>query len=546
MSETRNEKGTARGATSASSAALSASAALLDAEHLRQPSTRDRDDDDNQRTVEANASSGMSPDDQAMSQAMEGNLWYNIPEDIYHELPLERLLHSELPTAKPTLRSSYPVWSSFLKHTIAQWLPLPEPGMYEMEPPRSGAAHQAWSILETYTNMHLARTSELNVDASLRAFSTEPWRGPAERPGDVSARFYRRFVYASVNVLKYNHINNSDRKQWRLLELQYGQLRKDPDRLSTHNLSVVRVNVGPSPDSNDLLAALAADLARADTLKNKAPMRRHVMFEPLENRRPTIWYPNSLYLDQFMRDTYELANQKRMTQRELLDGIKDLDARKHKLLHLDDKDIFADLQSRLYYYDNVADSNGNPKRAEEMKAKEKISQAIENLEEEVQCERCCGGTLPSINDAYQIDIAIEQAQGEAQTMLELQQHRVEDTEEALLRGPRARRAVKEGLLCQQLPEISHPSPTSRLMGYSNQTSRDGRDEEKAREETAGMVPTPAGDIGSKKATRAKESGRMEDDGDYGTTLRTRVWLESLYARCQIDAAKSVGESKTAQ
>ncbi|RPD52248.1 hypothetical protein L226DRAFT_474460 [Lentinus tigrinus ALCF2SS1-7] len=335
--------------------------------------------------VEANAPSGMSQDDQAMSQAIEASLSYNIPEDIYHELPLEeRVREGDTPVAlRPTLPGE--AYAALIlhslyfvpqfKHTIAQWLPLPEPGTYEMEPPRSGPAHQAWTILEMYTNMDLARMSELNVDASLRAFSTEPWGGPAERPGDVSARFYGRLVYAIENVLKYNNINNPERKHRRLMELQYGEHGAEPDDLSTHNLSVVRVNVGSSPDSNDLLSALAAEFAPPDTLKNKAPMRRHVIFEPSEviafelvrdsappsydaaigrkNERSTFRYPKSLYLDQFMRDSYELANQKRMTQRGLLDGIKDLEARKQKLLHFNDKGTLrvADLQSSLYYYE---------------------------------------------------------------------------------------------------------------------------------------------------------------------------------------------------
>ena len=139
------------------------------------------------------------------------------------------------------------------------------------------------------------------------------------------------------------------------MELQYGEHNAGPDDLSTHNLSVVRVNVGSSPDSNDLLSALAADFAPPDTLKNKATLKRHVIFEPSDviafelirelappsydaavgrkTERSIFRYPKSLYLDQFMRDSFELANQKRATQRALLDGIKDLEARKKNLLH---------------------------------------------------------------------------------------------------------------------------------------------------------------------------------------------------------------------
>ena len=52
------------------------------------------------------------------------------------------------------------------------------------------AAHQVWSMLEIYTHMDVARLCELNADSSLRAFNTDPWANPAERPGDISAREY--------------------------------------------------------------------------------------------------------------------------------------------------------------------------------------------------------------------------------------------------------------------------------------------------------------------------------------------------------------------
>ena len=66
------------------------------------------------------------------------------------------------------------------------------------------------------------------------------------------------------------------------------------------------------------------------------------------------------------------------------------------LLHLQDKDTLADLQSCLYYYENVAESGGDPKRAEEIKANSaKISQIIEKLQEDVKCRSCSSRFLPA-------------------------------------------------------------------------------------------------------------------------------------------------------
>ncbi|RDX44562.1 hypothetical protein OH76DRAFT_1466134 [Lentinus brumalis] len=393
--------------------------------------------------VEASAPAGMSQDDQAMSQAIEASLSYTISEDVYHELPLEqRVRQGDTPVAlRPTLPSETHAalilhglfFVPQFKHTIAQWLPLLDPGASEMEAPTTGTAYQAWSLLETYTHMDYVRMTELTADAPLRAFAAECWSSPAERPGDVSARFYEKLVYAIENVLQYNNINNPERKQRRLMELQYGEHNADPDDINTHNLSVVRVNVRSSPESNDLLSALSAEFAPPDTLKNKATAKRHVIVEPSEviafelirdatppsydavlgrkSERSLFKYPKSLYLDQFMQESFELANEKRMAQRGLLDGIKELEARKKNLLNFNDKDTLADLRSCLYYYEHVAESKDDPQRAEEIKAnKEKLSQIIEKIEEDVRS----------------IDTAVAQARDEAQGILdcpELQKHR---------------------------------------------------------------------------------------------------------------------------
>lgn len=41
-----------------------------------------------------------------------------------------------------------------------------------------------WSLLETFVNMDLARTTELNIDEALEAFDADPWKNPATPPGE--------------------------------------------------------------------------------------------------------------------------------------------------------------------------------------------------------------------------------------------------------------------------------------------------------------------------------------------------------------------------
>ena len=139
------------------------------------------------------------------------------------------------------------------------------------------------------------------------------------------------------------------------MTLQYGNHDAEPDDPNNDNLCLVRVSVRPTAEGNDLVSSLAAELAPPENPKLKAIAKRHVIFQAAEviaflllrdsappsydaavgrkTERSIFKYPKSVYLDQFMRDSFELANQKRATQRALLDGIKDLEARKKNLLH---------------------------------------------------------------------------------------------------------------------------------------------------------------------------------------------------------------------
>ena len=55
------------------------------------------------------------------------------------------------------------------------------------------------------------------------------------------------------------------------------------DDPNTDNLCLVKVTVGPGPELNDLVSALATEFAppeRAGKLKSKGGAKRHVIFEP--------------------------------------------------------------------------------------------------------------------------------------------------------------------------------------------------------------------------------------------------------------------------
>lgn len=54
--------------------------------------------------------------------------------------------------------------------------------------PLSHADHQVWTLMEAFANMDLARITELSIDEALEAFKADPWKNPAESPGDIAFR----------------------------------------------------------------------------------------------------------------------------------------------------------------------------------------------------------------------------------------------------------------------------------------------------------------------------------------------------------------------
>ena len=138
--------------------------------------------------------------------------------------------------------------------------------------------------------------------------------------------------------------------------LSHGYHDAPPDDPNTENLCYVKVTVGPTPDLNDLISALAAEFAPPESGKLKAVAKRHVIFEPSDiiafqlvrdgalpsydaaaagrkAERVPFRYPASVFLDQFMRESYDLANVKRAEQRVLWEEVKELEGRKKQLLH---------------------------------------------------------------------------------------------------------------------------------------------------------------------------------------------------------------------
>lgn len=301
--------------------------------------------------------------------------------DEYQPLPLDQQWRKEgwPVTLRPTKHTM--VYAALVLHAlfyvpqirerVANWRPALPEGATEAEPPKNGPELLMWKLVETFTNMDLAKLVDLDAHEVLEGFKPEPWSNPVQPPGELSQRFFEKVAGALDKVFTHEFIRTGQAKQ-RIMQFQYGNSNFDdePGEL-LQDASIVRVEALGRSETNDLVGRLSAQLS-----DNKDDVKRQVIFEPSEviafhlarsgtvtGDREPFKYPKHIYLDQFLKENIELAESKRVQQRDLHAEIQKLVLHNKSLTHFNDKDTLTDLRSSIYYYENVADAKGDDERA---------------------------------------------------------------------------------------------------------------------------------------------------------------------------------------
>lgn len=343
---------------------------------------------------------GMSQDDQSLSKAIEASLKYDHGNDVFEEVPMEeRIRKGDRPVALRPTQGSLAYAALILhglffipqvKHALAPWRPYSDASQdaetsEKIGLPSSGPELTIWSLMEIFVNMDLAQMNELNADNAITAFAAEHWSTPVERPGDVSFHFYKELAYVVEPALDPDDISPSHLA--RLFHFRYGNSQDDLSAMPFDrrvDLAVVRVDIRGTEDTNDLVSCLATELGLADPAGDPARQQAiHAMSEVVafqlvrDNAAPPTYsaasgagrvertpfrYPKHVHLDQFMKENLLLANQKRERQRSLYAEVDALVAKKQSLTRFKDRDILADLQSSLHYYEEIAEHGDDPER----------------------------------------------------------------------------------------------------------------------------------------------------------------------------------------
>ncbi|KAF9453345.1 hypothetical protein P691DRAFT_719810 [Macrolepiota fuliginosa MF-IS2] len=288
---------------------------------------------------------------------------------------------------------------------------------------RSSPDRAVWNLVEVFVNLDLAQLAAIVDSDALPSLLAHPLADHTSVP-DTTADFLKNVSDLIESQLKPQSENESSR----LFNFTYGHMelhRRMPRQMrrSPSDSHIVLVEFGGEAiPYTDLISCLSATLS----MWTDAGSAHDVIIEPSEVfcfhlRRQVnqagkyapepFTFPEHIYLDQFLFENLDLANQKRNAERKLLDEVSRLERMKEGLTRHNNRDIVKDLEATLYYYENVAQPGDDLERAEILK---KTKAKLQNV-------------LTSISrKAEAIDYKIEKIQSEAANVFnvpELQQHR---------------------------------------------------------------------------------------------------------------------------
>ncbi|KAG1888259.1 hypothetical protein F4604DRAFT_1916175 [Suillus subluteus] len=322
--------------------------------------------------------------------------------DEYQPLPLDQQWRKEgwPVTLRPTKHTM--VYAALVLHAlfyvpqirerVANWRPALPEGATEAEPPKNGPELLMWKLVETFTNMDLAKLVDLDAHEVLEGFKPEPWSNPAQSPGELSQRFFEKVAGALDKVFTHEFIRTGQANASCSSNMGTAISTTNPE--SSYKML-------PSSVSKPLDGAkrmTSSVVLSAQLSSNKDDIKRQVIFEPSEmiafhlarsgtvtGERKPFKYPKHIYLDQFLKENIELAESKRVQQRDLHAEIQKLVLHNKSLTHFNDKDTLADLRSSIYYYENVADAKGDDERARvtQIMAK-KLKNILAQVEKEIK------------------------------------------------------------------------------------------------------------------------------------------------------------------
>ncbi|KAF7982834.1 hypothetical protein HWV62_25790 [Athelia sp. TMB] len=365
-----------------------------------------------QVAIRPNAESGpaVSQDDQQMSRAIQESLqgsFDQAAEDQLETLPLSANFRKDKrPMALRPSKPSYAyaaliVQALFFVPQVRLAVSRYRPSSEQLESIPDPEEDFMWTLLDLFTMMDLALTAQLVPDDLISKFEISGWTRPTDLPCKLSNDFYDKFSEIVEQIISRMLIitDPSSRQKGRMFHFSYGNGTGDDTIGDLPDVtSIVSVTVGSNSNegSQDLMSCLSAQFAPPG---NEAQRKQNVILElsdivafelhpgyrgSAKDRKP-FSFPKVIYLDQFMQENADFAQAARARQRAISEEVDKLTLRKKSLTSFDNKNTLKDLRSTVYYYEQVADANGDATRQADIERTcNKLKHILASIENEVK------------------------------------------------------------------------------------------------------------------------------------------------------------------
>jgi len=252
--------------------------------------------------------------------------------------------------------------------------------------------------------MDMAQLSVLVTDDILTEFDAQPW-GTADRPGDLSLQFIKN-VASIIETLLEQQFREAGNQETRPRLFHFSHRRLEIGETSIvgpcADTCVVQVETGGDLNvSNDLISRLSASLSNYHNNGSNHDIIVHPSQVVVFQLRPSVslsstspiakttddrgfQYPKHIYLDQFLHENFELADQKRQLQLQMNAEVQKLTLQRRSITNFNDKDTLTDLRASIHYYEHLAGGNSEERRATLTTTAAKLKKVLTTIENAIE------------------------------------------------------------------------------------------------------------------------------------------------------------------
>ncbi|KAJ6587377.1 hypothetical protein B0H10DRAFT_2093935, partial [Mycena sp. CBHHK59/15] len=263
-------------------------------------------------------------------------------------------------------------------------------------PPRSHPDYAIWNLLEMFTALDLGQISVFFDIDLLSSWEVVPLVSRSDSVGALSAAFLKKIVgVLQTDLIQQKVEENMANPLFMFSHVRVFSPVAGPPQTSTSDFGhVVLIETDPESASNELVMRLSETLNIYNEdgssehnliLQPSELVTFHIQVKPSSSTgaspEPFV-YPKCIYMDQFMHENLDLANETRATQRQLQKDIEMLTVKKRNITRFEDQDTFENLRGAIHYYQELAVRNSEERLETLQIVAAKLKNTLQKLETE--------------------------------------------------------------------------------------------------------------------------------------------------------------------